>query len=162
MGLVIDHRNLEYLRDANRLNSRQARWALFLTQLHFSISYLSAIKNKADELSCIHSSSESPDKLEPIVSSKILVSLDEDRWCRQPWASSTSVSISPHICFVLTMSQTDGVHVGTGDQFHPLTLPRPALVDLYEPWCQKVHTRLPDLCHHKYTSTPYIRLTATS
>lgn len=79
MGLVIDHRNLEYLRDANRLNSRQARWALFLTQLNFSISYLSAIKNKADELSCIHSSSESPDKLEPIVSSKILVSLDEDR-----------------------------------------------------------------------------------
>lgn len=28
-----DHKNLEYIRKAKRLNSRQARWAVFLTDL---------------------------------------------------------------------------------------------------------------------------------
>jgi hypothetical protein len=30
-----DHKNLEYLRTAKRLNSRQARWALLFTQFNF-------------------------------------------------------------------------------------------------------------------------------
>lgn len=35
-----DHKNLEYLRSAKRLNSRQARWALFFNRFNFNLSYL--------------------------------------------------------------------------------------------------------------------------
>lgn len=34
-----DPKNLEYLRTAKRLNSRQARWAMFFTRFNFTISY---------------------------------------------------------------------------------------------------------------------------
>ena len=34
-----DHKNLEYIRSAKRLNSRQARWALFFNRFDFSLSY---------------------------------------------------------------------------------------------------------------------------
>uniref|UniRef100_A0A9J8BTX3 ribonuclease H n=1 Tax=Cyprinus carpio carpio TaxID=630221 RepID=A0A9J8BTX3_CYPCA len=37
--VLTDHKNLEYLRVAKRLNPRQARWALFFTRFHFTISY---------------------------------------------------------------------------------------------------------------------------
>ncbi|KAK3506816.1 hypothetical protein QTP70_029068, partial [Hemibagrus guttatus] len=47
-----DHRNLEYLRGAKRLNHRQARWALFFTRFVFTVSYRPGSKNgKADALS---------------------------------------------------------------------------------------------------------------
>lgn len=47
-----DHRNLEYIRTAKRLNARQARWALFFTRFDFSISYRPGAKNlKPDALS---------------------------------------------------------------------------------------------------------------
>uniref|UniRef100_A0A672Z804 Gypsy retrotransposon integrase-like protein 1 n=1 Tax=Sphaeramia orbicularis TaxID=375764 RepID=A0A672Z804_9TELE len=47
-----DHKNLEYLRSAKRLNSRQARWALFFTRFNFSLSYRPGSKNgKPDALS---------------------------------------------------------------------------------------------------------------
>ncbi|MGL5583251.1 MAG: reverse transcriptase/ribonuclease H family protein, partial [Cetobacterium sp.] len=37
--VITDHRNLEYLRDAKRLNHRQARWALFFTRFNFKVTY---------------------------------------------------------------------------------------------------------------------------
>ncbi|KAK3526101.1 hypothetical protein QTP70_015426, partial [Hemibagrus guttatus] len=50
--VLTDHRNLEYLRGAKRLNPRQARWALFFTRLQFTVSYRPGSKNgKADALS---------------------------------------------------------------------------------------------------------------
>ncbi len=49
-----DHRNLEYIQSAKRLNSRQARWALFFGRFDFSISYRPGSKNiKPDALSRI-------------------------------------------------------------------------------------------------------------
>ncbi len=45
-------KNLEYIQSAKRLNSRQARWALFFGRLDFSISYWPGSKNiKPDALS---------------------------------------------------------------------------------------------------------------
>ncbi len=52
--VLTDHKNLEYLRDAKRLNPRQARWARFFTLFNFSISYRPGSRNKADALSCLH------------------------------------------------------------------------------------------------------------
>ncbi|KAK3524830.1 hypothetical protein QTP86_007576 [Hemibagrus guttatus] len=50
--LLTDHRNLEYLRGAKRLNPRQACWALFFTRFQFSVTYHPGSKNrKADALS---------------------------------------------------------------------------------------------------------------
>lgn len=50
--VLTDHRNLEYLCSAKRLNPRQARWALFFTRFEFTVTYRPGSKNtKADALS---------------------------------------------------------------------------------------------------------------
>ncbi len=47
-----DHKNLEYIRSAKRLNARQARWALFFGRFNFSLSSRPGSKNtKPDALS---------------------------------------------------------------------------------------------------------------
>ncbi len=47
-----DHKNLEYIQTAKRLNSRQARWALFFTRFNFTLSYRPGSRNvKPDALS---------------------------------------------------------------------------------------------------------------
>ena len=47
-----DHKNLEYIQSAKRLNSRQARWVLFLTMFNMSLSYRRGTRNvKPDALS---------------------------------------------------------------------------------------------------------------
>lgn len=50
--VLTDHKNLVYMQSAKRLNSRQARWALFLGRFNFSLSYRPGSKNtKPDALS---------------------------------------------------------------------------------------------------------------
>lgn len=50
-----DHKNLSYLRTARRLNSRQARWALFLGRFKFTLAYRPGSKStKPDALSRLH------------------------------------------------------------------------------------------------------------
>ena len=47
-----DHKNLAYIQSAKRLNSRQARWALFFGRFDFTITYRPGSKNvKPDALS---------------------------------------------------------------------------------------------------------------
>uniref|UniRef100_A0A3B3H4X2 Gypsy retrotransposon integrase-like protein 1 n=1 Tax=Oryzias latipes TaxID=8090 RepID=A0A3B3H4X2_ORYLA len=47
-----DHKNLEYIRTAKRLNPRQARWALFFDRFNFCLSYRPGSRNlKPDALS---------------------------------------------------------------------------------------------------------------
>lgn len=54
-----DHKNLEYLRSAKRLNSRLARWALFFSRFHFTITYRPGSRHvKPDALSRQFSTSE--------------------------------------------------------------------------------------------------------
>ncbi|KAL0148088.1 hypothetical protein M9458_056628, partial [Cirrhinus mrigala] len=70
-----DHKNLEYIQSAKRLNSRQARWALFFGRFDFSISYRPGSKNiKPDALSRIFDNSECPSFPESIVPQKVFVS----------------------------------------------------------------------------------------
>ena len=53
--VLTDHKNLTYLQSAKRLNSRQARWALFLGRFNFSLSYRPGTSNtKPDALSRLH------------------------------------------------------------------------------------------------------------
>ena len=47
-----DHKNLEYIKTAKRLNSRQARWSLFFTRFNFHLAYRPGSRNmKPDALS---------------------------------------------------------------------------------------------------------------
>ncbi len=56
--VLTDHRNLEYIRSAKRLNPRQARWSLFFSRFEFKVTYRPGSKNcKADALSRLHDSS---------------------------------------------------------------------------------------------------------
>ncbi|KAK3529361.1 hypothetical protein QTP70_029335 [Hemibagrus guttatus] len=73
--VLTDHKNLEHLRDAKRLNPCQARWVLFFTRFDFTISYHPGSKNiKADALSCIHSLEENTEDPEPILPEKLFAS----------------------------------------------------------------------------------------
>ncbi len=73
--VITDHKNLQYLRDAKRLNPRQARWALFFTRFNFIISYRPGNKNiKADALSRLHQPDPTPDEPEPILPSSVFLS----------------------------------------------------------------------------------------
>lgn len=63
-----DHKNLEYLKTAKRLNSRQARWALFFSRFNFTLSYRRGSKNvKPDILSRLHSREADADEVSPIL-----------------------------------------------------------------------------------------------
>ncbi len=70
-----DHKNLEYIRSAKRLNSRQAQWALFFGRFDFSLSYRPGSKNiKPDALSHIFDKSKCPPPSECIIPEKLVVS----------------------------------------------------------------------------------------
>lgn len=57
-----DHKNLEYLKKAKRLNPRQARWALFFSRFNFSLSYRPGAKNvEPDILSRLHTPESNPE-----------------------------------------------------------------------------------------------------
>lgn len=68
--VLTDHKNLTYIQTAKRLNSRQARWALFFNRFHFTITYRPGSKNtKPDALSRQFSSDDpplSPDNIVPV------------------------------------------------------------------------------------------------
>ncbi|KAK3545273.1 hypothetical protein QTP70_002933, partial [Hemibagrus guttatus] len=66
--VLTDHRNLEYLRGAKRLNPRQARWALFFTRFRFMVTYRPGSKNgKADALSRRFETASNPVLVEPML-----------------------------------------------------------------------------------------------
>ena len=70
-GLTI---NLEYIREARRLNPRQARWAMFFTHFVFTLSYRPGSKNvKADALSRLYDTEERSMDPTPILSASCLV-----------------------------------------------------------------------------------------
>uniref|UniRef100_A0A3B3D3I6 Gypsy retrotransposon integrase-like protein 1 n=1 Tax=Oryzias melastigma TaxID=30732 RepID=A0A3B3D3I6_ORYME len=73
--VLTDHKNLEYLKSAKRLNARQARWSLFFSRFNFQISYRPGSKNgKADALSRLHEHDcEIPNKLENIVPASLIL-----------------------------------------------------------------------------------------
>ncbi|KAL0147274.1 hypothetical protein M9458_057420, partial [Cirrhinus mrigala] len=72
--ILTDHRNLEYLRSAKRLNHRQARWALFFTRFDFTVTYRPGSKNtKADALSRQFEADYQPLSPDPILPPTLIV-----------------------------------------------------------------------------------------
>ncbi|KAK3520019.1 hypothetical protein QTP70_010855 [Hemibagrus guttatus] len=66
--VLTNHRNLEYLQGAKRLNPRHSRWAIFFTRLVFTVTYCPGSKNgKADALSRQFETANDPGKPELIL-----------------------------------------------------------------------------------------------
>ncbi|KAK3535066.1 hypothetical protein QTP70_003030 [Hemibagrus guttatus] len=123
--VLTDHKNLEYLQATKRLNPRQARWALFFTRFHFTISYCPGSKNvKADALSRIHSRDENSDDPESILPEKLFTS--PISWSEEMLPEPSAPTDAPPGCpqglqFVPRMRRTAVIHsshasLGTG---HP-------------------------------------------
>ncbi|KAK7878028.1 hypothetical protein WMY93_031309 [Mugilogobius chulae] len=66
-----DHKNLSYLRSAKRLNSRQARWALFLGRFNFTLTYRPGSRNLKPDALSRQSSLEEPDILPETILSPV-------------------------------------------------------------------------------------------
>ena len=63
-----DHKNLEYIRKAKRLNSRQARWTLFFNRFNFVLSYRPGSQNtKPDAVSRLFEPEPPAKEPEPIL-----------------------------------------------------------------------------------------------
>lgn len=66
--VITDHKNLQYLQHAKRLNARQARWSLFFARFNFQITYQPGHKNtKADALSRMYSPEPTVDVPDPVL-----------------------------------------------------------------------------------------------
>ena len=69
-----DHKNLQYVQTAKRLNSRQARWALFFNHFDFCLSHRPGSKNgKPDALSRMYSPDPAPEAPSNILPSSCTV-----------------------------------------------------------------------------------------
>ncbi len=123
--VLTDHKHLQYLREAKRLNPQQARWALFFTHFNFKVTYHPGPKNiKADALSRLHAPEEVEDPPNSIIPESMFV-------CPIQWnpdsAPSSNVSTAtppgcpPDAQYVPRLQRTQLVHsahssLGTG---HP-------------------------------------------
>ncbi|KAG1956839.1 retrotransposable element [Pimephales promelas] len=88
--VLTDHRNLEYIKTAKRLNPRQARWSLFFSRFDFKVTYRPGSKNgKADSLSRQFDSSPSPRTSEPILPSTLIAAPIQ-------WDIMTEISAAQH------------------------------------------------------------------
>ena len=79
-----DHRNLAYIQSVKRLNSRQARWALYFGCFNFSLTYRPGSLNvKPDALSRLYSPEDPSTDPEPILPPTCLIGariLSLGRW----------------------------------------------------------------------------------
>ncbi|KAL0147986.1 hypothetical protein M9458_056713 [Cirrhinus mrigala] len=79
----IDHKNLQYLRNAKRLCPRQARWSLFFSRFQFSITYHPGPTNiRADALSRMHDHPETSETPVNIIPEHIIINPIE--WSAPP------------------------------------------------------------------------------
>ncbi len=71
--VIMDHKNLEYVKSAQRLNPRQARWLLFFSRFQFTVTYRPGSKNsKADALSRRHDPPFQEHSPEPILPPSVI------------------------------------------------------------------------------------------
>ena len=123
-----DHKNLEYLHTAKRLNSRQARWALFFARFNFHLAYRPGSKNvKPDALSRYFEGPHSPEPPETILQPEVFVNavqMDVDKLVREAVGSEATPSGCPDgIQFVPADWRAWVIEWGHSSQFsgHPGT-----------------------------------------
>ena len=94
-----DHKNLEYQHTAERLNSRQARWALFFSRFDFHLAYRPGSQNvKPDALSRYFESPHSIEPPENILRPEVFINaigMDIERSVREAVGSEAALSGCP-------------------------------------------------------------------
>ena len=94
-----DHKNLEYLHTAKRLNSRQARWALFFSRFDFHLAYRPGSKNvKPDALSRYFEGNSRTEDPETILRPEVFlnaVEMDIERMVREAAGTKAAPSECP-------------------------------------------------------------------
>ncbi|KAI5615887.1 hypothetical protein C0J50_8736 [Silurus asotus] len=113
--------NLQYLREARKLNPRQARWALFFTRFRFHITYRAgAVNGKADVLSRMYGP-EKPSDPEPIIPPALILGpivWDFDQEIRNASRHEVTPAGCPEGCVFVPSSCRQGlirsVHEGPG------------------------------------------------
>lgn len=142
-----EHKNLEYLKTAKRLNSRQARWDLFCNRFNFHLSYRPGYKNTIpDALSRIYNADPSTDEPEPILPLSCI--LGSVQWEIEEQVKSALVQIPvPVGCpanrlFVIPTLRSSVIHwshsspvISSWYQAKPSLDPAVFLVAFYEPGC---------------------------
>ncbi|KAK2905603.1 hypothetical protein Q8A73_009546 [Channa argus] len=100
--VLTDHKNLEYLKTAKRLNPRQARWALFFNRFRFTLAYVPGHKNtKADALSRTFGSppvQERPEFILPASARLALTRLEIEERVSQAQTNNPTPSACPEGC----------------------------------------------------------------
>ncbi len=121
-----DHKNFEYIRSAKRINSQQARWALFFGCFNFTISYRPGSKNgKPDTLSRIFEVEPGFSSPVPIVPpNRVIaaVTLEVDSRVREALDSLTITARCPEsLLFVLESVRTSILQWGHSSRLacHP-------------------------------------------
>ena len=99
-----DHKNLEYLRSAKRLNPRQSRWALFFDRFNFKISFRPGKLNvAADALSRQFSSNDAEQTVNYILPPTVFSALqdpdDESDYILSPTAFDDMEPLTPPTLF---------------------------------------------------------------
>ncbi len=156
--VLTDHKNLEYLREAKRLNPRQARWALFFTRFNFSISYRPGSRNlkamrylvsthpkrtaKSPNPSFQKTCSYVPFNGPPSTFSLPVSPPPNRRAVHQDYSTSPEHNVPHHSLGTLISG-----HWPPRGQWNPLAAKRSLLVAQYGPRREKVRTRMPRLCH---------------
>lgn len=74
--ILTDHKNLQYIKEAKRLNPQQSWWAMFFSRFHFKISYRPGSKNScADALSRMFSPPDEKTVNEPVLPDSLFVAI---------------------------------------------------------------------------------------
>ncbi|KAL0203721.1 hypothetical protein M9458_001739, partial [Cirrhinus mrigala] len=142
LTIITDHKNLQYLREARRLNPRQAHWALFFTRFDFKITYRPGSKNVTADALSRQFSFDNPSEPKPIIPSKLIVSpilWDQDETIRQAILQEPAPPECPEGKIFMPRSQRlpllGAAHQspGSGQPTDPLAPSNSFLVALYVP-----------------------------
>ncbi|KAI2644560.1 Transposon Ty3-I Gag-Pol polyprotein [Labeo rohita] len=123
--------NLHYLREARRLNPRQAHWALFFTRFNFKITYRPGSKNISADALSRQFSSDSPSEPEPIIPSNLIISpilWDQDETIRQATLQEPAPPECPEGKIFVPHSQRLRLLGAAHQSTDPLAPPVPLLV----------------------------------
>ncbi len=169
--VLTDHKNLEYLREAKRLNPRQARWALFFTRFH-----LLQTRIPESESGCVISSPRTrrgqpiarthPSRRHVPMSHPMgprVHSYSQCLYLRTAGLSTRSTVRSSNTTYPHhSLGTFISGHWLPRGQWNPLAAKRSLLVAQHGPRREKVRTRMLRLCHLQESPPPSIWQTTSA
>ncbi|KAI3363566.1 hypothetical protein L3Q82_012177 [Scortum barcoo] len=145
-----DHRNLEYLKSAKRLNARQAHWSLIFSRFNFSLSYCPDFKSaKPDALSRMFFPEEEPAVPETILPTKCFVGaalMDIEPQVLKAQSQEPGPGNGPPNCLFVPLStngQTERANQGLEVALRCMISSNASSWSRMLPWVEYAHSSLP-------------------